>query len=183
MKKTVMMMAAVLALAGGTVRAEPSSLKENFLKQQAFAEMQRVSGQIDVLQANHDDLAARVAKIEGGGGEIKAIRNDVDSLRAEIDSLRRELQRQRKEITDELTKKVVELMKASNARAAAAAAAATPPPAYDGPCSEYTVVAGDTLSLIAQAFKTSVPKLKAMNKLKNDNLRIGQKIIVPKPGR
>ena len=44
---------------------------------------------------------------------------------------------------------------------------------------EYTVQAGDTLSLIAQAFNTTVSKLRQMNGLKSDMLRIGQKLTVP----
>lgn len=179
-----MMMIALMTVAFAAVAAEGDGAKLAFLKQQAFAEMQRVTGQIDVLQTNHDDLSARVAKLEGGGGELRSVKNDVESLKAEIDQLRRDMQRQRKEIVDEITKKVVELLKASNARAAAAqAASAASAPSYDGPCQEYVVVSGDTLSLIAQAFKTSVAKLKSINGLKNDNLRIGQKLIVPKPGK
>ena len=49
-----------------------------------------------------------------------------------------------------------------------------------GPHQEYTVQSGDTLSLIAQAFDTTVAKIKVMNGLKNDNLRIGQKLKLPK---
>ena len=45
---------------------------------------------------------------------------------------------------------------------------------------EYKVVQGDTLSLIAQAFNTTVPKLRHLNNLKTDSLRIGQKLYVPK---
>ena len=182
MKKMMTVMTALFAIAAGA--AEGDGAKLSFLKQQAFAEMQRVTGQIDVLQTNHDDLSSRVAKLEGGGGELKAVKAEVDAMKAEIDQLRRDMQRQRKEIVDEITKKVVELMKASNARAAAAAAAApAPAPAHDGPCQEYFVVSGDTLSLIAQAFKTSVAKLKSMNGLKSDNLRIGQRLLVPKAGK
>ena len=49
-----------------------------------------------------------------------------------------------------------------------------------GPHVEYTVQSGDTLSLIAQAFGTTVAKIKEMNGLKSDNLRIGQKLNLPK---
>ena len=42
------------------------------------------------------------------------------------------------------------------------------------------MVAGDNLSLIARAFCTTVDKIKEMNSLKSDNLRIGQKLMVPK---
>ena len=53
-------------------------------------------------------------------------------------------------------------------------------PAYTGPCKEYVVESGDTLSVIATAFNTKVSVLRSMNNLKGDNLRVGQKILVPK---
>jgi LysM repeat protein len=40
----------------------------------------------------------------------------------------------------------------------------------------YTVKKGDTLSGIAQKHRTTVSKLKKLNRLKNDNLQIGQKL-------
>ncbi|MCH2174099.1 MAG: LysM peptidoglycan-binding domain-containing protein [Lentisphaeria bacterium] len=43
----------------------------------------------------------------------------------------------------------------------------------------YEVVAGDTLSMIAKAFKTSVPKIKQANGLKSDNIYVGQKLKIP----
>ena len=187
-KMTILAMVAAVAMAA---TADTATSRENFLKQQAFAEMQRVSGQIDVLQTNHDDLSARVAKLEGGGGELKAVKDDIASLKAEIDQVRREMKRQRQEIVDEITQKVTALMRESNKRttaainaATAAAAASSAAPAVNpADCAGYVVVSGDTLSLIAQAFKTTVPKLKALNNLKSDNLRVGQKLIVPKPGK
>ena len=48
-----------------------------------------------------------------------------------------------------------------------------------GPTSTYTVASGDNLYLIANAFKTTVAKLRELNGLKSDKLRIGQKLIVP----
>ena len=53
-------------------------------------------------------------------------------------------------------------------------------PKVIGPHLEYEVVAGDNLSIIAHAFGTTVEKIKEMNSLKNNNLRIGQKLMVPK---
>ena len=49
-----------------------------------------------------------------------------------------------------------------------------------GPHNEYVVEAGDTLSLISQATGVPIRKIKEMNNLKNDNLRIGQKLMLPK---
>ena len=43
----------------------------------------------------------------------------------------------------------------------------------------HTVRAGDTLSAIARRYGTSVAKLKAVNNLKNNNLRIGERLRLP----
>ena len=181
-KNTVWMMAALAALAARTAVADTTiGPRELAIGRQVYAEMQRVSGQVDVMQSSLDDLSQRVARIEGGKGEAQAVRGEIDSLKAEIAAVRREMQKMRQDIVSEMTQKVIEIVKKNGA--AQAAARATPPPAaptYSGPCKEYVVEKGDTLSMIAQAFRTTVPKLREMNGLKGDNLRIGQKLLVPK---
>ena len=145
------------------------------MQQQAYAEMQRVSGQVDVLQNNLNDLQQRVGALEGGN-DSKGIRQEIESLKASVAELRRLLQEQRGEIVKDLSGRIAKMQ------------AATPPPPPKptvtkiviGPHQEYTVQSGDTLSLIAQAFDTTVAKIKVMNGLKNDNLRIGQKLKLPK---
>ena len=103
----------------------------------------------------------------------------IDSKRARVKELiaelRRELQGQRGEIVKDLSGRIAKMQ----------AAAPAPRPVETkkvviGPHVEYTVQAGDTLSIIAQAFNTSVGKIKEMNGLKGDNLRIGQKLNLPK---
>ena len=87
----------------------------------------------------------------------------------------------RQDIVSEMTKKVIEIVNKNAAAQPPPRASSTPSPAGNaGPCKEYIVEAGDTLTMIAQAFRTTVPRLKEMNGLKNDNLRIGQKLLVPK---
>ena len=152
--------------------------RDDFMRQQAYAEMQRVSGQVDILQSNLGDLQRRVGKLEGGG-DTRGIRQEIDALKAAVAELRREIQSQRGEIVKDLSGRIKQIQ-----------AAATPPPpppppqpakpAYSGPCKEYFVEKGDTLSVIAEAFNTKVHILRSMNNLKSDNLRIGQKILVPK---
>ena len=145
--------------------------KESFMQQQAYAEMQRVSGEVDALQSNISDLQRRVGALEGGGDD-RGGRQEIESLKASIADLRRALQEQRGQIVNDLS-----------ARLTKAQAAATPPKPTKvviGPHREYVVQAGDTLSVIAQALGTSVAKIKEMNGLKNDKLRVGQKLNVPK---
>src|SRR5690554_4249511 len=45
--------------------------------------------------------------------------------------------------------------------------------------SEHTVVKGDVLGSIAQRHKTTVDAIKSVNRLRNNNIRIGQKLLVP----
>ncbi len=47
-----------------------------------------------------------------------------------------------------------------------------------GSTTTYTVKSGDTLSKIAEKFKTTVPKLKELNKLTSNNIKVGQKLKV-----
>ena len=148
--------------------------RENFMQQQAYAEMQRVSGQVDVLQSNLGDLQRRVGALESGG-DSRGIRQELDALKAAVAELRRELQSQRGEIVKDLSRRIAKMQTSAPA----------PKPIETrkvviGPHQEYTVQSGDTLSLIAQAFNTSVSKIKEMNGLKSDNLRIGQKLNLPK---
>jgi len=147
--------------------------KENFMQQQAYAEMQRVSGQVDVLQSNLSDVQRRVGKLEGGG-DVRNMRQEIDALKAAVADLRREIQSMRGEIVKDLSGRIAKMQ--------------TPPPTPKpvekkiviGPHQEYVVKSGDTLSLIAEAFNTSVPKIKEMNNLKGNNLRVGQKLNLPK---
>jgi LysM repeat protein len=172
MRTSVVVLAGVAAMAAGGAFAQSAS-RDAFLKQQAVAEMQRVSSQVDVLAANQEELADRVRKAESMKGEIDSLRAEVAALKGTIAELRRELQGQRGEIVQDLSKKIASMQTQLKA----------PPKqkqVYSGPCCEYTVVAGDTLSLIAKAFDTTVQKIKDMNGMTSDVLRVGQKINVPK---
>ena len=169
MKKTIVAIAAlpfaVLAQSHG---------REAFMQQQAYAEMQRVSQQIDVLQNNFEELHRRVVRLEGGG-DTRGLRAEIESLRATVAELKRQVAGMRGEIVSDLSTRIAKIQKES--------APPPPPPPKKvviGPHQEYEVQAGDTLSLISQAFGCSVKKIREMNNLKNDNLRIGQKLMLPK---
>ena len=148
--------------------------RDAFIRQQAYAEMQRVASQIDVLQNNFDELQRRVSRLEGRN-ESAGLRAEVESLKTTVAELRRQLSSQRGEIVRDLSAKIVKIQKES-------APPPLPPPqkVVIGPHQEYVVQSGDTLSLISQAFNCPVKKIKEMNGLKNDNLRIGQKLMLPK---
>lgn len=161
--------------------AQPSG--NNFMQSQAMAEVNRVAGQLDVVNNNLDDLSQRVHKLESKGND-SSLRQEIDALKAAIQELRKEMANQRAEIVKDLSGRIASAQaaqaKEEKAKAKAAAQAAASKPSYDGPVMEYEVVSGDNLFFIAKAFNTSVNKLKEMNNLKNNNLRVGQKLLVPK---
>ena len=176
MKTKITAVIFVAALAAGTAFAQARSGagRDAFLKQQAVAEMQRVSAQVDVLATNQEELSDRIRKTEAMKNEIESLRAEVAALKGAISELRREMHGQRDEIVRDLSKKIATI------QPPAPKSTPAPRPRPTGPCYEYTVQSGDTLSLIAKAFGTTVQKIKDMNGMKSDALKIGQKLNVPK---
>lgn len=169
MKKAIVVMAALPLAALAQQQG-----RDAFMQQQAYAEMQRVSQQIDVLQNNFEELHRRVGRLEGGG-DTRGLRAEIESLKATVADLKKQVAGMRGEIVSDLSTRIAKIQKES--------APPPPPPTKKvviGPHQEYEVQPGDTLSLISQAFGCSVKKIKEMNNLKNDNLRIGQKLMLPK---
>jgi LysM repeat protein len=151
--------------------------KEEFLKRQAFAEMQRVSGQIDVLQNGYDELSSRIGRLESKKVGIDTnLKSEIDALKADIAQLRREISSMRNEIVSDLASRISKVQRQSQRQSNGSSSQQ----ANLEKCKEYVVRSGDSLFLIAQAFNTTVPRLKKMNGLKSDNLKIGQKLLVPK---
>ena len=172
--KTALLAVAAAGMAATTAIAQG---RDTFVHQQAYAEMQRVTGQMDVLQNNVDDLQRRVSSIERGAG-TQNLKQEIEALKASVAELRRQIQSQRDGIVKDLTERIKSVQAASQ-----------PPPApapqqqkkkvVVGPHLEYEVKPGDNLSIIAEAFGTTVSKIREMNGLKSDMLRVGQKIMVP----
>lgn len=163
-----------IAFSAASLFAQQSN-RDAFLRQQAYAEMQRAISQLETLQSNFDSLDHRISKLEHGSN-TQALQAEIDSLRAAVAELRRELANQRGEIVKDLSGRIAKMQPKET----------PPPPAkttkksvVTGPTSTYEVKSGDSLYLIAMAFNTTVAKLREMNNLKKDNLRVGQKLIVP----
>ncbi len=87
---------------------------------------------------------------------------------------------------DALMKRVAtQIAAAVNAAARASQRRPSPPVASgtstaSGEFFEYVVEPRATLSAIAKAYKVSIASIKRANNLKNDNIRIGQKLLIPK---
>lgn len=175
------LLSVAVALVAVGAMAEPPNAREAFLKRQAYDEMVRVSGQVDVLQTNLADISARLARLENDNGsrmEIEALRAEVASLKAANAEMRNRIAAMHDEIVRDLTGKISKMQK--ELTPPSPPSQPQPPRQQQlGPYREYEVQPGDTLSLIAAAFKTTVPKIRQMNNLKGDNIRVGQKLKLP----
>lgn len=185
-----------LAMVLGLSAQDAASARAAYQDRQALAEVPRLVQQFDQLAANQDEIVQRLLKVERGSGTESALRAEIEALRAEVAelkaSIRREQDAMRREIVADLAKRISSLTPpppppqpavprvASSSRPAPAAANPPPPPAEIGPHYEYVVEKGQTLSLIAEGFGTTVSKILAANPgLKPNMLRAGQKLIIP----
>jgi LysM repeat protein len=172
MKTKILTIALVLTAAAATAQ---SNSRDQFVKQQAYNEMMRVVRQMEVLESNFSSLSDRVSRLERGG-ETSALKSEIEALKAEIARLKAEMRSQRKEIVNDIVKRI----NTAQPRTPVSSGRSS---VDTSNCEQYVVKSGDTLSLISEAFGTTVRRLKELNGLKSDNLRIGQKLLVPAPSR
>ena len=192
-RKIIGSLFAVVAL--GASAQDAASARAAYQERQAIAEVPRLVQQFDQLAANQDEIVQRLLKVEAGSGAESALRAEIEALRAEVAelkaSIRREQDAMRREIVADLAKRISTLQPpppppppapvrpVASARPAPAAPQ-QPPPVEIGPHYEYVVEQGQTLSLIAKGFDTTVQKILAANPgLKPNALRVGQKLIIP----
>ena len=178
----------------GAAAQDPAYARAAYQERQALAEVPRLVQQFDQLAANQDEIVQRLLKVESGSSTEAALRAEIEALRAEVAelkaSIRREQDAMRREIVADLAKRISTLTPpppapaqpraTPGARPSPAATHQPPSPAEIGPHYEYVVEKGQTLSLIAEGFGTTVPKILAANPgLKPNLLRVGQKLIIP----
>jgi len=185
---------AVLSVSCLLAAAAPAqqTARAAYLQQQAAEEVQRLGAQFDQLNENQEAIVSRLVRLETGNatGDLKA---EIGALKAEIAELKRDQAALRQEIVAEISKKMATLIaqRTPPPPPPAPAAAAAPAPARaparpkakpqpTGPYYEHVVEPGQTLSLIAKGYDTTVSKILAANPgLKPNNVRVGQKLIVP----
>lgn len=187
MKERHMIVLALVLTAAGAFAQNPGgqARRDAYFIQQTAQEVDRLGAQFGMLNENVDALAARVVRLENAPSADRELRDEIAAIKAQIAELQRRQNALKKEISDEITEKVIQLIKKIPA--------AQPPPPQPKPGPkpksqpqvtgnyyEVEIEPGYTLSAIAQAYKTTVKRILDANPgLKPTNLKIGQKIIVP----
>lgn len=198
MKNMKLVFSAVALVAAASFGQDAATARAEYQQQQAIAEVPRLIQQFDQLVQNQDAIAQRLVKLESSVGPDANMQAEIAALKAEIADLRASIRRDqdamRAEIVRDLAGRIAKMTPPpapapapvapapATPTATVAAPAPAPAPAPIGPHWEYKVEPGQTLSLIAQGFGTTVAKILAANpKLKPNALRVGQTIIIPAP--
>lgn len=186
---------AVASAAAFAQGPDPAAVRRSAMIEQTAAEVQRLGENFDIVSENQSKLEAKVAAMEGSLKSIDDLKAEIAGLRAENERLRNQQAELRKQIVDDITAKIAKMniggsvpqptqpaMRPVNT----AGRNATPPPAPVAPAPtgsgyNHIVEAGQTLSEIARGYGVTVAAIKQANGLKNDNLRIGQKLFIPDP--
>ena len=183
--------------AQGKAKAKPLTPQEfmtkvnTYLRAQDAAVTEEMKSVRDTLQKMSADMDLQTKTISGVQEKLKELQQEL--AKSQLENLRL-----RKDSAKIATKQAALVAEERKARAAgdlklAAQLAAvikktntmireTPtedPAPTDSGKRNYVVQAGDTLGAIAQAFGTTITTIKAANGLKNNTIRIGQKLIIP----
>jgi LysM repeat protein len=131
-----------------------------------------------------EDRAALAGKVETLSRRVARLESRLVLLSKEMAALNSKIAAEaaaRKRDDDLLLKRVAKQVAAVvNASRPAPRPVPRPAASSTGEFYEYTVEPGATLSAIAKAYKVTVSEIKRANKLKSDNIRVGQKLLIPK---
>jgi LysM repeat protein len=162
--------------------------------------LNKVTGDVQVLQSNYDRLQQQVtgvqqqvAAIKSGGGATAGEIQRLESKIAAVDAARK---KDAELIVNQVSAEIAKMSGGSASRRSSSSGA-TPPARVSSKSSssntetapaaggteqgyEHVVEKGQTLSAIAKTYSVSVDVIKKANNLKDDKLFVGQKLFVPK---
>ena len=147
-------------------------------------EIRRLHARIEASDAEVGRLLAETSSARASQPSF-ASASQVQSLQTQIDDLQRQIRaldaaraQDRRDITDDVAKRVAEIVASSRPSAPARAPAAARPATQSG--YEHVVQPGESLSKIAAAYKVRVNAIVEANNLRNaDSIFVGQKLFIP----
>ena len=165
--------------------------RENARAELLLQQVERLAGQVNELRQDTAQLEQRATQAEQQllknttalqnenaklRDETKTLRDDVKALRNELAQVKADRETLRKQITDDLAARITAAVEKQ------AAANTAPQRGTKETGRLHVVEAGQTLSEIAAAYKSSVAVIMRANNMANPNqLRIGQELFIPDP--
>ncbi|HUI07839.1 MAG TPA: LysM peptidoglycan-binding domain-containing protein [Verrucomicrobiae bacterium] len=160
-----------------TVPAEPQTVAEqlSILDER----LSKLRADVDALQFNQQQIQQDIKQLQGQLDEVRragpsASANDIQTLEARIRAIDAARENDKKVILDQLAKELAAL----GSPHSGAPASGSPPTAAGG--NEHVVQKGETLTSIAKIHGVTVAELRKANNLTSDEIRVGQKLVIPK---
>ena len=193
--KKMILLASVLALGGlaGCVTTQDYQERMDARAQESQRLIQeqgnKLAGRLETveldtakLRSDMDALRAAQARAVSGAADTQALRATLGNLEQRMHALEASRERDKQELVDVLSKKITQIMgggaPASTGRQKSGGSKSS---SGGGGGGDYLVKSGDTLSGIASSHGVTVSALREANGIKKDNqLRAGQKLVIPK---
>jgi len=158
-------------------RPDNTAARMAYSLQQTERDMARLKERVEAFEKQSERLEARIIAAEGQARDVARLRAELGEYRADVKDLRMELPQSMgatiKKMLDD--NQAQTLSQVQRALASSRPAAAAKQSGYN-----HTVASGQTLSLIAREYKTTVDAILKANNLKNANqIRVGQVLFVP----
>jgi len=147
--------------------------RQSLMMQQAQRDAALSRNQLEGLTQSQRALQDRLDRLEAMTRDNAKMHDEILGLRKDIDQLRDEREAMRKQIVDDLTTRINQYM----AKAMAGSTHVTAPATQTG--RKHTVEAGQTLTDIAKAYKTTSSAIMKANSLKSSTLYAGQVLFIP----
>jgi LysM repeat protein len=155
---------------GGSAAAQPQVQAEyNYLEERVRILTERVES----LQREVAGLQSRLDQLQAGAG-TQASATELQQLRAQVQALEAQRERDKQAILDQVAREI------AGVASARATTSRTPSGSGSDVGYEHVVKQGETLFDIAKAYRVTVAAIKKANNLTSDNIRIGQKLFIPK---
>lgn len=133
------------------------------------------------LRTDVDALRAAQARAASGAADTQALRATLGNLEQRMHALEASREKDKQELVDVLSKKISQIMGGGAPVSSGRPKTSGSKASAGGGSGDYLVKSGDTLSGIASSHGVTVSALREANGIKKDNqLRAGQKLVIPK---
>ncbi len=131
-----------------------------------------VGSLIQQVKLMQDDNAKLLANVDD-------LKKQVNVLTAKAQNTDRELEALKKQIAADAETRKAQLNRLADRLSSQPAPAAQSQETLQGEFIEHTVEPGTTLSALSKAYGVTISDIKTANRLSSDNIRIGQKLLIP----